>query len=98
LVKVFSMGVGVPEIQIFSSASRSKVPAVSTAKWVMLRYGTEWYSTFLPVMPCLSIRIRRRSVNPQSAQQDRLRVHRVCVAEECHVFPLDESERPSWPS
>jgi len=31
LVKVFSIGAGVPEIQIFSSASRSKWPAVSTA-------------------------------------------------------------------
>ena len=29
----------------------------------MLRYGTEWYSTFLPVMPCLSTRRSRRSVN-----------------------------------
>ncbi|CAM5610451.1 hypothetical protein STENM327S_06975 [Streptomyces tendae] len=44
-------------------ASRSKCPAVSTAKCVMLRYGIEWYSVFLPVMPCLSTRISRRSVN-----------------------------------
>lgn len=63
LVKVFWTGVWEPESQIFSSASRSKWPAVSTAKCVMLRYGIEWYSVFLPVMPCLSTRISRRSVN-----------------------------------
>ena len=31
----------VPEIQMFSSASRSNVPAVSTEKCVTDRYGTE---------------------------------------------------------
>jgi hypothetical protein len=35
------MGAAVPEIQILSSASRSKVPAVSIVKWVMLFYGIE---------------------------------------------------------
>ena len=68
LVKVFWIGTELPETQIFSSASRSKVPAVSTAKCVMLRYGIEWYSTFLPVMPCLSTRISRRSVNMMTSR------------------------------
>lgn len=37
----------------------------------MLRYGIEWYSVFLPVMPCLSIRIRRRSVNRMVSRRSR---------------------------
>ena len=39
--KVFWIGSGVLEIQIFSSASRSNVPALSTEKCVIARYGTE---------------------------------------------------------
>jgi hypothetical protein len=36
LLNCFCTGVDEPEIQIFSSASRSKVPAVSMLKCVML--------------------------------------------------------------
>ena len=36
LLNVFWMGAAVPDIQIFNSASRSNVPAVSTLKCVML--------------------------------------------------------------
>ncbi|CAM5296922.1 hypothetical protein SBADM41S_02407 [Streptomyces badius] len=37
----------------------------------MLRYGMERYSTFLPVMPCLSTRISRRSVNRMLSRTSR---------------------------
>ena len=36
LLNCFCIGVGLPEIQIFNSVSRSRCPAVSTLKWVML--------------------------------------------------------------
>ncbi len=57
LLKRFWMGNGLPEIQTFSSASRSTWPAASTLEWVMLLSGGERYSTFLPGRPCLSTRI-----------------------------------------
>ncbi len=36
LLNRFWIGTGLPEIQTFNSASRSKCPAVSTLKWVIL--------------------------------------------------------------
>jgi hypothetical protein len=36
LLNRFWIGTGLPEIQTLSYASRSKWPAVSTLKWVML--------------------------------------------------------------
>jgi hypothetical protein len=40
-----------PASHIFSSASRSKHPADSTAKWRTLWYGMLWYSTFFSFLP-----------------------------------------------
>lgn len=47
LLNCFWIGPELPDSQIFSSASRSKFPAVSTAKCVMDLYGTLWYSILL---------------------------------------------------
>src|SRR4051812_26234974 len=45
-----------------SSASRSKVPAVSIEKAWILLYGSEVKSRFLPVMPCTLTAMSRLSV------------------------------------
>jgi hypothetical protein len=34
----------------------------------MLRYGIDRYSVFRPVMPCLSMKIRRRLVNRMASR------------------------------
>jgi len=68
LLNCFWIGPELPDSQIFSSASRSKFPAVSTAKCVMDLYGTLWYSIFLPVRPLRrrhTVRESRSRVNPQ---------------------------------
>jgi hypothetical protein len=63
------------ETQIFNSASRSKVPAVSILNLEMLLYEMDLYSVLLPVKPCLStrmsllevkIKVSRISLKPNS--------------------------------
>jgi len=41
LLKVFSIGMLIPETNILSSASKSKCPDVSTLKLVIALYGIE---------------------------------------------------------
>lgn len=45
------------EIQIFNSASRSSVPAVSMLNLDIPLYGIDKYLVLLPVNPCLSTRM-----------------------------------------
>jgi hypothetical protein len=46
------------ETHIFNSASRSKVPAVSILNLDILLYVIVLYSTFFPVRPCISAKIK----------------------------------------
>src|SRR5680860_788409 len=60
---LLTLGVSSLDIQIFSSASKSKVPDVSNEKREIFLKGKDLYSILLPVKPCMSTKINLLLVN-----------------------------------